>query len=448
MKQKSGTKKIYKIVSLLLCFVFLLTGCGKHTSHDNIVVVKDKTDKQEQSEIAPLDEEKQDKQGQEKKENTGALSGSQELQDIEENQVEEGKDSPTKEELEKRRDEIGLSESNLSGLALEQSGNYYYEQCNSEEKLLYVELYQIMKMQEREILLSTKKPELLSRVYQCVINDHPELFYLNGYTYTQYTKKQEIQYITFAGRYLYSPEEVQARQKKIDAVIAENWNMLVGYDEYGTVKAVYEFLIFRTDYSTDSPDNQNICSVFLDRRSVCNGYAKAAQYLLNQMGIPCMIVNGDANGPHAWNIVEIDGAYYHMDVTWGDPSYHSDEENDSITPVIDYSYLCVTTEEICKNHRIDNAFPVPDCTSLNANYFVREGLYLTGYDEAQLRNIFNRAGGNSVVIKASDRQVYDLIYDNLITQQKIFDFYGSYQNGEYSIAYSGNPDLYTLHFWT
>ena len=211
----------------------------------------------------------------------------------------------------------------MIGLLEAQSGNYYFEQLSGPEKNLYVECYQILAVQAEEILISTTDAEVLPRVYQCVINDHPEFFYLNGYTYTQYTRNEEVQYITFSGRYIYDATEVARRQKVIDAEVEKRVGALTGYDEYETVKLVYEDLILSTDYSMDSADNQNICSVFLDKRSVCNGYAKAAQYLLNDLGISCIIVNGTTNGDsHAWNIVEVDGAYYHMDTTWGDPSYY------------------------------------------------------------------------------------------------------------------------------
>ena len=377
----------------------------------------------------------------------------QEYAQIEENRVEEGSSHLSKSDLERRREEIGLSEADLVGLQEAQFGNYYFEQLNSEEKILYVECYQILALQAEEILLSTTDVEMLPRVYQCVINDHPEFFYLNGYTYTQYTRREEVQYITFSGRYLYDVREVERRQALIDAAVEEKRSGLVGSDDYETVKLVYEDLILSTDYGMESPDNQNICSVFLDRRSVCNGYAKAAQYLLNDLGIPCIIVNGNANGSsHAWNTVEIDGAYYHMDVTWGDPSYYSEEtEENEGAPDIDYSYLCVTTEEISKNHSMDTAFVLPDCVSVEDNYFVREGLYLYGYEEERIREIFDAAkeqGKNTAIIKASDWEAYQDIYHNLIEEQKIFDYFGVYQDsGEYKIAYSGNEELYTISFW-
>ena len=438
----------------ILAFVFVcvlgLSGCGaadlyermKESDADNV------TDNQAAEPDAEEEAEKAPKDGQ-----ASAGEVPQEYAQIEENRVEEGTSHLSKSDLEKKREEIGLSEADLVGLQESQFGNYYFEQLNSEEKILYVECYQILALQAEEILLSTTDVELLPRVYQCVINDHPELFYLNGYTYTQYTRREEVQYITFSGRYLYDVQEVARRQEQIDAAVEEKLYRFIGGDDYETVKFVYEDLILSTDYSMESPDNQNICSVFLVRRSVCNGYAKAAQYLLNYLGIPCIIVNGDANGSaHAWNIVEIDGVYYHMDVTWGDPSYYSEEsEEKEGAPDIDYSYLCVTTEEISKNHSMDTAFALPECVSTENNYFVREGLYLYGYDEERMREIFDAAkeqGKNAVVIKASDWQAYQDIYCNLIEEQKIFDYFGVYQeSGEYKIAYSGNEELYTISFW-
>lgn len=446
-KNRWRRKPVFIVLPVFLACVFWLAGCGR---------VEDFLESPSKAEVSEPEDDagkEEDQKSENAEEDSSENLGSTEGFEIEENQIEEGNRSLSGDELERAREEIGLSEAGIIGLMEAQSGNYYFEQLNSQEKTLYVECYQILAMQAQEILISTLDAEVLPRIYQCIINDHPEFFYLNGYTYTQYTRDQEIQYITFSGRYVYDAEEVARRQKLIDAEVDNLVSRLMGYDEYETVKRVYEELILSTDYSMDSPDNQNICSVFLDKKSVCNGYAKAAQYLLNDLGIPCIIVNGMTNGDtHAWNIVEIDGAYYHMDATWGDPSYYSSTDSEKEgAPNIDYSYLCVTDAEIGKNHAIDQEFTLPACTSTKDNYFVREGLYLNGYEEERIKAIFEEAkaqGKNTVTIKTSDAQAYQDIFSNLIEGQKIFDFFGTYAaDGEYKIAYSGNEEMGTLSFW-
>lgn len=49
--------------------------------------------------------------------------------------------------------------------------------------------------------------------------------------------------------------------------------------------------------------------------AICTGYAEAYRCLLSKAGIPSVVVD---NGRHAWNVVQIDGEWYHVDVTWDD----------------------------------------------------------------------------------------------------------------------------------
>lgn len=53
---------------------------------------------------------------------------------------------------------------------------------------------------------------------------------------------------------------------------------------------------------------------------VCEGYARAFKVLCDRVDIPCVLVEGLANGgDHMWNYVQLDGNWYGVDVTWNDP---------------------------------------------------------------------------------------------------------------------------------
>ena len=78
-------------------------------------------------------------------------------------------------------------------------------------------------------------------------------------------------------------------------------------------------LIDHAEYEA-SEDDQNIAGIFWKKKAVCAGYARAVQYLLEQLGVPCIYVEGnarDSDEGHAWNIVEINGEQYYVDATNG-----------------------------------------------------------------------------------------------------------------------------------
>ena len=70
----------------------------------------------------------------------------------------------------------------------------------------------------------------------------------------------------------------------------------------------------------DEPAVYTSYGAFGNHNVVCQGYALAFKVLMDRAGIPCCYVKSDAMN-HAWNIVQLDGNWYHVDVTWDDPSY-------------------------------------------------------------------------------------------------------------------------------
>ena len=341
---------------------------------------------------------------------------------------------------------------------LEEGGSRFaYESLDAQEQIWYEEIEQALGEMTDTVKLSTEPigqgldEQDIDRIFQCVLIDHPEIFYTTGYTYTKYSRGDRTVGIDFAGTYSLPREEAVNKAEEIRGRASE-WlsDITTDASEYDKVKAVYEKIIFSTDYDLNASDNQNIASVFLGNSSVCQGYAKATQYLLNHLGVMCTLVQGtvDTGEAHAWNLVRVDGDYYYVDTTWGDASYRmEDGSGQEELPEINYDYLCVTTQELLRTHCIESVVAMPECTATQANYYVREGVYFTSYDAEQMQSIFDRAwesGRTEITLKCADEECYREICRVLIDEQEIFSYMPENSS---TIAYAQNGKQLSLTFW-
>lgn len=335
----------------------------------------------------------------------------------------------------------------------EQQNLYYFSNLEITRQNLYVEILYGLENYVEEMEISTKDTAEIDKVFQCVLMDHPEIFYTDGYSFVKYTLGEEVKKITFKGTYVYTKEEKEKRENLVEKAALKLLNGIPeDATDYEKVKYVYETVIKNTEYDMEAEDNQNICSVFLNGASVCQGYAKAVQYLLMKLDIPATLVVGTVeNGEgHAWNLVKVNNRYYYLDATWGDASYMvhlQDGQEAEHIPAINYDYLCVTTEEILRTHSLGDLVILPLCDSLENNYYVQEGAYFAEADFAQLEQLIKRykeEGRETVTLRCSDDAIYQKMVEELLNKQKIFRYLDNNSN---SILYTDSPKQRCITFW-
>jgi transglutaminase-like putative cysteine protease len=114
--------------------------------------------------------------------------------------------------------------------------------------------------------------------------------------------------------------------------------------------AIHEYVVKNTAYDFDNYINERVpedsytaYGTLINGKAVCQGYADTMKLLLNLAGIEAQVVVGYAGEPHAWNMVKIDGEYYHLDATWDDPVPDAGNK-------VRYTYFNVSDEQISKDH--------------------------------------------------------------------------------------------------
>ncbi len=309
----------------------------------------------------------------------------------------------------------------------------------------------------------------IDKIIYAVMYDHPELFWYNSYS----PNGNEIVF-----SYGATAEESELIQRKIDEAVPKYLeginDSMSAYDvavrlHVRLISTVdYDGIALREEKQRGGPKNgeidylRTIPGVFLKGTAVCEGYARAIQYLLQKCGVECAEVAGDiikadgslGNG-HAWNILKIDGDYYYLDTTWDDSSNTLQEVKNSD---FGFDYFCVTSEEMSRT-RNNSMCPIemPNATATKANYFYHNGLVLDTYDIEKIKIIAQTAaqsGQRWFAFKCKSNETYQTALNKLcMDREDCFDILkaASKQNKQiddngYSYMYDPNIMTVTIAF--
>ncbi len=235
------------------------------------------------------------------------------------------------------------------------------------------QLYDIVKggllsyQTEIEIKRYSYDNEDLKKVIWCIMQDNPEFFWLDWADWNL-REAPGGQGVILLPTYLYAVSDIEAMQATFEAACTAITDAAAQADavtDYEIALFLHNYLIAHVKYEEEGENIHSAYSTIVDGVAVCDGYTRAYQILLRKMDVESMYVQGriaesDPGVGHAWNIVNINGVYCHVDVTWDDldPDYPSSWKYEL---PLSYSHFLLSDDEMFVDHIQDNPFDLPVC---------------------------------------------------------------------------------------
>lgn len=120
----------------------------------------------------------------------------------------------------------------------------------------------------------------------------------------------------------YNKDDIEILNSRVDAFISQNiTNNMSTRDK---IKVIHDYIINNTEYDTLKTDNINDTTyrsntaygVLIEKRGICSGYSDTMKIFLDKLNIVNYKI---CNDKHIWNLVLLDGEWFHLDLTWDDP---------------------------------------------------------------------------------------------------------------------------------
>ncbi len=208
----------------------------------------------------------------------------------------------------------------------------------------------------------------LADIYYETLYRDGEFFYVDS-AFSYATSKVDGTVTTISIRYSYTADKIPSMIKAFNNEVQRVTSQLE--DNWTTAEKIlyfHEYLSEKCEYDT-TYNNADAYTAMIDGLTVCQGYALAMCTLCESVGIPCYTITSDEIN-HMWNVVNVDGNWYHLDVTYDDSAPdmlgHTDHEyllrstdymmHDPYHYATDWHVMDDKIEVECSSDAYDNAF--------------------------------------------------------------------------------------------
>lgn len=258
---------------------------------------------------------------------------------------------------------------------------YSYYTLDDKHKKLYDKLVSAMLDCDTQIQFTSDENisfEELFDTYQLIYNDENRLFYISP-TIEYVSDRATGNISSMKVNYTFSKEEIRSMQAEIDKETDNILSMITpDMNDYDIVKLFHDYIIVNCTYDAGAKNPNSIYGTLVEKDALCQGYSQSFTYLCSLAGIDSFIVLGVANEPHMWNVVKMDGDYYHVDLTWDDPDRAKSPDS------VRYDYFGLTDDRIRELRQFDDYdYEIPEAKGTKYQYYYYNNLVAGSVSEAK-----------------------------------------------------------------
>ena len=240
---------------------------------------------------------------------------------------------------------------------------YYYKSLNKQQRAVYDAMRQGFDALAPAIRVERLENAELADVYQRLKLDEPLLWFVVGYTYRFYPQASHVELVP---EYLFDKAKIREHRQAILSRIARLARPLQGKTAREKAVAIHDFILENVRYDKLKKSySHEIIGPLTQGVGVCEGMAKTVKALCDECGVECIVALSHDNPDrgvkyrHAWNVVQLEGKWYHMDATF-DTSLQRGEKR--------YDYCLLDDRRIFRDHE-RLVLPLPACTDGDSFYY-------------------------------------------------------------------------------
>lgn len=262
------------------------------------------------------------------------------------------------------------------------SNVYYYNQMTKPEQKAYYAIKSGLESLAPSFMVPRLDGKELSDIYFKVRMEHPKIFYSVSFKYRFYP---DSEYVELIPEYLFHKNKIEEHKKAMESRISKLARQAQQLTEKEKELYIHDFICQNVRYDKlKKAYSHEIIGPLGQGVGVCEGIAKAVKVLCDALGIWCIIAISEANPEknikyrHAWNVVRIDGVYYHLDVTF--------DTSLSKHGYLRYDYVNLSDRQVFRDHE-PVIGQVPVCTDGDHTYYREKKLSFTKIEDVQKRTI-------------------------------------------------------------